>query len=131
MTQAQADFTVRTTMLENRFCIIWRTRLHEEFTAAFQKQVMRGTAREFVGAKLSERDERHIRAGQSRYLVEPNIKESKGLRDLNTLFWIARYCYQIDGLEELIKLKILTADELRLFRKCDAFLWEVRAICTF
>jgi [protein-PII] uridylyltransferase len=88
---------------------------------------MRGTAREFVEAKLSERDERHIRAGQSRYLVEPNIKESKGgLRDLNTLFWIARYCYQIDALEELIKLKILTADELRLFRKCDAFLWEVR-----
>ena len=42
------------------------------------------------------------------------------------MFWIARYCYQIDGLEELIKLKILTADELRLFRKCDAFLWEVR-----
>ena len=126
MTQAQADFTVRTTMLENRF-LYGAPALHEEFTAAFQKQVMRGTAREFVGAKLSERDERHIRAGQSRYLVEPNIKESKGgLRDLNTLFWIARYCYQIDGLEELIKLKILTADELRLFRKCDAFLWEVR-----
>jgi [protein-PII] uridylyltransferase len=50
--------------------------LHEEFIASFQKQVMRGTAREFVEAKLSERDERHIRAGQSRYLVEPNIKES-------------------------------------------------------
>ncbi len=126
MTQAQADFTVRTTMLENRF-LSGAPALHEEFIASFQKQVMRGTAREFVEAKLSERDERHIRAGQSRYLVEPNIKESKGgLRDLNTLFWIARYCYQIDALEELIKLKILTADELRLFRKCDAFLWEVR-----
>ena len=45
---------------------------------------MRGTAREFVGAKLSERDERHIRAGQSRYLVEPNIKESKGVYATST-----------------------------------------------
>ncbi|HCD16003.1 MAG TPA: [protein-PII] uridylyltransferase [Rhodobiaceae bacterium] len=126
MSQAQADYTVRTTMLENRF-LSGAPALHEEFIAAFQKQVMRGTARQFVEAKLTERDERHIRAGQSRYLVEPNIKESKGgLRDLNTLFWIARYCYQIDALEELIELKILTADELRLFRKCDAFLWEVR-----
>ena len=124
--QAQADYTVRTTMLENRF-LSGAPALHDEFNAAFQKQIVQGTARQFVAAKLTERDERHIRAGQSRYLVEPNIKESKGgQRDLNTLFWIARYCYQIEDLEQLIALKILTVDELRLFRKCDAFLWEVR-----
>src|SRR5262249_59104767 len=49
-----------------------------------------GTAAEFVAAKLGEREERHRRAGQSRYLVEPNVKDGKGgQRDLHTLYWIA------------------------------------------
>ena len=48
-----------------------------------------GTAAEFVAAKLAERDERHIRMGDSRYVVEPNVKDGKGgLRDLHTLYWI-------------------------------------------
>ena len=124
--QAQKDMTVRTAMLENRF--LWGgPALYDDFRAAFANKVMRGTAREFVVAKLEERDLRHERTGRSRYLVEPNLKESKGgLRDLNTLFWIARYSYQIDELDDLVTLGVLTEDELRLFRKCDGFLWEVR-----
>lgn len=124
--QAQKDMTVRTAMLENRF--LWGAPpLYEDFRTAFQTKVMRGTAREFVVAKLAERDARHERTGRSRYLVEPNLKESKGgLRDLNTLFWIARYSYQIEQLDDLVALNVLTGDELKLFRKCDAFLWEVR-----
>ena len=55
------------------------------------------TAREFVAAKLAERDARITkREGRSRYLVEPNVKEGKGgLRDLNTFFWIAKYVYRV------------------------------------
>jgi [protein-PII] uridylyltransferase len=57
---------------------------------------VQGTAAEFVTAKLAEREERHRRAGQSRYLVEPNVKDGKGgLRDLHTLFWIAKYVYRV------------------------------------
>lgn len=124
--QAQRDMTVRTAMLENRF--LWGApTLYDDFRAAFQTKVMRGTARDFVVAKLAERDARHDRSGRSRYLVEPNLKEGKGgLRDLNTLFWIARYSYQIEKLDDLVGLNVLTEDELKLFRKCDAFLWEVR-----
>lgn len=124
--QAKADMTVRTAMLESR--ILWGgTPLYDSYREAFQNKVMRGTARQFVTAKLAERDERHEKAGRSRYLVEPNLKESKGgLRDLNTLFWIARYSYQVDALDDLVDLGVLTADELRLFRKCDDFLWHVR-----
>ena len=47
---------------------------------------------EFVAAKLAERDERHRRMGDSRYVVEPNVKDGKGgLRDLHTLYWIGKY----------------------------------------
>lgn len=124
--QANADMTVRTAMLESR--LLWGSdALYGNYREAFLQKVMRGTARQFVTAKLEERDERHEKAGRSRYLVEPNLKESKGgLRDLNSLFWIARYSYQIEELDDLVALKVLTADELKLFRKCDAFLWQVR-----
>ncbi len=124
--QAEADMTVRTAMLESRF-LRGSEALYEDFRTAFSQKIMRGTARKFVTAKLDERELRHARAGRSRYLVEPNLKESKGgLRDLNTLFWIARYSYQVDALDALVDLDVLTGDELKLFRKCDAFLWQVR-----
>ena len=126
VTQAQKDMTVRTAMLESRF--LWGAPgLYDDFRQLFQQKIMRGTARQFVVAKLEERDARHSRTGRSRYLVEPNLKEGKGgLRDLNTLFWIARYSYQVEALDALVDLGVLTAHELKLFRKCDGFLWQVR-----
>lgn len=126
ISQAEADMTVRTAMLESRF-LVGSEALYGKFKEAFHSKIMRGTARQFVTAKLDERDERHEKTGRSRYLVEPNLKEGKGgLRDLNTLFWIARYSYQIEALDDLVALDVLTADELKLFRKCDGFLWHVR-----
>ena len=53
--------------------------------------------RAFIAEKLAERDERHARMGDSRYVVEPNLKDGKGgLRDLHTLFWIAKYLYRVE-----------------------------------
>ena len=86
-----------------------------------------GQRQGFVVAKLAERDVRHARTGESRYLVEPNIKEGKGgLRDLDTLFWIAKYCYEVDSIDELVSKGLLTKDELHLFRRCENFLWSAR-----
>ena len=89
--QAKADMTIRTAMLEARF-ILGDQKLFDELVTRFDKNVVQGTGPEFVAAKLNEREERHRRVGQSRYLVEPNVKDGKGgLRDLHTLFWIAKY----------------------------------------
>ncbi|MBE8190683.1 MAG: [protein-PII] uridylyltransferase, partial [Alphaproteobacteria bacterium] len=123
---ARDDMTIRTALLESR--LLWGAPdLYDTWRSAYRDKIMAGTTRAFVSAKLDERDVRHRQAGRSRYLVEPDLKEGKGgLRDLNTLFWIARYSYQIDDLDELVHLKVLTLEELRDFRRCDAFLWEVR-----
>ena len=78
-------------------------------------------------AKLAERDARHGRLGNSRYLVEPNIKDGKGgLRDLHTLFWIAKYLYGVDSVDELVGRQVLTRAELTRFRRAEGFLWTVR-----
>ena len=65
-------------------------------------------------AKLAERDARHRKLGDSRSRLEPNLKEGKGgLRDLHTLFWIAKYLYRTDDLSTLVARGILEPAELR------------------
>ncbi|ASP36996.1 [protein-PII] uridylyltransferase [Labrenzia sp. VG12] len=123
---SRADMTIRTSILEARF--IWGDEpLYEELVQRFDKEVVEGTSSEFIAAKLLERDERHQRQGMSRYLVEPNIKEGKGgLRDLNTLFWIAKYHYRVERQGELVKKGVLTRSEYARFKKSEDFLWAAR-----
>jgi [protein-PII] uridylyltransferase len=124
--QAKADMTIRTAVLEARF-LFGDRRLYDELVTRFDKQIAQSTAPEFVAAKLAEREERHRRAGQSRYLVEPNVKDGKGgLRDLHTLFWIAKYVYRVREPEELIERGVFNLQEYKLFRRCENFLWAVR-----
>ncbi|MCK1649938.1 [protein-PII] uridylyltransferase [Bradyrhizobium sp. 149] len=124
--QARGDMTIRTAILETRFLTGDRP-LYDELVARFDKEVVQGTASEFVTAKLAEREERHRRGGQSRYLVEPNVKDGKGaLRDLHTLFWIAKYVYRVSDTDELVERGVFDAQEYRSFRRCADFLWSVR-----
>src|SRR4249919_916109 len=124
--QAKADMTIRTGVLEARY-LLGDRKLFDELITRFDKEVAQGTGPEFVAAKLAEREERHRRAGQSRYLVEPNVKDGKGgLRDLHTLFWIAKYVYRVREPEELIEKGVFDRREYALFRRCEDFLWSVR-----
>jgi len=123
---SRADITIRTSILEARF--LWgEERLLDDLVSRFDKEVVKSTGPEYVQAKLAERDERHRKAGESRYLVEPNVKDGKGgLRDLHTLFWIGKYYYRVRTGEELVEKGVFTDDEYRQFRKAEDFLWAVR-----
>jgi [protein-PII] uridylyltransferase len=124
--QAKADMTIRTSLLEARF-ILGDRALFDKLWERFDKEIVARSAREFVAAKLAERDARLKRTGASRYEVEPNIKEGKGgLRDLNTLFWVAKYVYRVRDTYELVDAGLFTAKEFSLFRRCEEFLWAVR-----
>ncbi len=129
--QAKADITIRTTLLECRY-ILGDRALLDQLLTRFDQEIVRHTAAEFASAKLAERDARVQRAGASRYLVEPNIKEGKGgLRDLNTLFWIAKYAYRVRDADALVAAGLFNETELRLFRRCENFLWKVRCMMHF
>jgi [protein-PII] uridylyltransferase len=128
MRLAKGDISIRTAILEARY--VWGDRaLYDELRARFSREVIEGTGHDFVEAKLAERDSRHKKLGDSRYLVEPNVKDGKGgLRDLHTLFWIAKYVYDVREVEDLVGCGVLTQEELRRFRRAENFLWAVR--CT-
>lgn len=124
--QARSDVTVRTALLEARF--VWGdAALHADASRRFRAEVQAGTERTFIADKLAERDARHRRMGDTRYVVEPNIKEGKGgLRDLHALFWIGKYVYDVSRAAELVKAGLFTASEYRLFHRADDWLWAVR-----
>ncbi len=121
---SQTDMTIRTAVLDSRL-ILGDTALFDELVRRFRTDLVPGTAKAFIEAKLAERDERHRRSGQSRYLVEPNIKDGKGgLRDLHTLHWLATYIRL--GAGESDSGSLFTRDEQATFHRCEDFLWTVR-----
>lgn len=123
---AKSDLTIRTALLEGRY--VWGDReLYEEGSRRFWAEAVAGTERQFVAEKLAERNDRHKRLGDSRYVVEPNVKEGKGcLRDLHTLYWIGKYIHKVRDPSELVAVGLLTAAEYRAFRRAENFFWAVR-----
>jgi len=123
---AKKDMTIRTAFLEARW--LWGDeKLFDAAMRRFRKEVVSGTAAEFVAAKLAERDERHVKMGDSRYVVEPNVKDGKGgLRDLQTLYWIGKYVHRVERPADLVGAGLLTAAEFRRFDRAERFFWSVR-----
>ena len=128
---AQEDSTICTALLD-MWLIHGDQDLYDALQDRFRKDVVAGSAREFIDAKMRERDERHKRTGESRYLVEPNVKDGKGgLRDLHTLHWISTYLYGNSVGEEAVQAGIFTHAEMATFRRCEDFLWTVRCFLHF
>ncbi len=123
---AKKDMTIRTAFLEARW--LWGDeKLFDAAMRRFRKEVVAGTAAEFVAAKLAERDERHVKMGDSRYVVEPNVKDGKGgLRDLHALYWIGKYVHGVERPSDLVGAGLLTAAEFRRFDRAERFFWSVR-----
>jgi [protein-PII] uridylyltransferase len=123
---SKTDMTIRTALLEAR-PICGEQPLYDALIERYDKEVMQDTGSEFMTAKLAERDARHAQQGNSRYMVEPNVKEGKGgLRDLHSLFWIGQYVYRVRRGKELIEAGVFTAKEYGRFKRTNDFLWTVR-----
>jgi [protein-PII] uridylyltransferase len=123
---AKEDLTIRTALLEGRF--VWGDRpVYEEAANRFWAEVVGKTAPDFVAQKMEERDERHKKMGDSRYVVEPNVKDGKGgLRDLHTLYWIGKYMHRVRTPSALVDVGLLTSEEYKKFERAENFLWSVR-----
>lgn len=123
---AKEDVTIKTSLLDARF-ICGHRPLAEDLFGQFQSSVVDGQDAQFIADKLKERDDRHIRQGDARYVVEPNIKEGKGgLRDLQTLYWITKHATGGQTFEDVIEKGPFTDRERIIFLRATRFLWTVR-----
>ncbi len=121
------DYTIRTALLENRYIDGFEP-LAQTLKERLRAELFRGSAADFIEAKLAERDTRHRKQGGERYLVEPNVKESKGgLRDLQSLFWIAKYVHNVEKAADLVPLKVFRQEEYDAFSAAETFLMAVRS----
>lgn len=125
---SKEDVTIKTSLLDARF-LFGDKELANQTAELFNTQVVEGEDAQFIADKLEERDNRHARQGDARYLVEPNVKESKGgLRDLQTLYWIVKHMHPEDTetLEDVMKTNVFTQHEYHVFMRAARFLWTVR-----
>lgn len=123
---ASSDHAVLTSLLDMRF-LAGDKNLFSLTEKQIGDKVFNRAPSVFVAEKLKERDRRHEKFGDSRYQLEPNIKEGKGgLRDLQTLMWIGRYVYNAKAPDNLAEHGVLTRQEAGRFTKAYNFLWTVR-----
>jgi [protein-PII] uridylyltransferase len=128
---SMSDMTIRTAILDARL-IHGDRQLFAELEDRFRGEVVKGTARHFIDAKMGEREERLKRSGESRYKVEPNVKDGKGgLRDLHTLHWLSKYIFGQEVGHATVEAGIFTPEEAQSFRRCEDFLWTVRCFLHF
>lgn len=127
LVEGAKDTTIRTALLDARH-VAGDLGLFSDFHRSFRAACKDAGAADYIAAKQAERAARHRRYGDSPFMVEPNVKEGRGgLRDLQTLYWIARYVFDTQTMGELADLGgILTQQEARHGRRAWEFLWTVR-----
>jgi len=124
---ARADPSITAALMDARF-ICGDRKAYLALKKRLKNEVFGHYPHEFVAAKLADRDVRHEKWGDSRFMLEPNIKEGKGgLRDLHTLTWLTRYCYGVTNASELVRDDLLTQEEWKHYRNAYLFFATVRA----
>jgi [protein-PII] uridylyltransferase len=119
------DVSVMTTLLESRLLAGEAARLEAMREALAPERIW--PVKQFFEAKVREQTERHLKANDTAYNLEPNVKTGPGgLRDIQTIAWVAKRHFGTDSLDGLATYGFLTQAELRRLKQAQAFLWKVR-----
>ncbi len=123
--QAKNDVTVLTAMMESR-TICGDDALRKKMNdATGANRIWPPDA--FYHAKKEEQAERHQKSQHTEYSLEPNVKTSPGgLRDIQTVMWIARRNFGSVDFEDLVDRAFLTRAEKEVLTDGRKFLWKIR-----
>jgi len=125
---AETDATVKTSMMEARF-LAGSADLFQEFHRKYLRKVVSKNSDVYLDQKLEERRREYQKFGETVYLLEPNVKKSKGgLRDLHLLQWAGMARFQAPTIRELSDRGILSRADLLALTEAREFLWRVRAL---
>ncbi len=117
------DVTVQTSLLEHRF-VAGSRRLFASFRRAFSALT---DPQAFYEAKALEQQQRHLKYHDTAYNLEPNLKESPGgLRDLQTVLWIARAAGLGRSWRELAQAGLMTMQEARAVSRQERVIGALR-----
>lgn len=123
--RAARDVTIMTNLMESRV-LGGNPALHARMRALTSTEHI-WPASDFFAAKTREQTERHARYDETAYKLEPNVKESPGgLRDIQTIAWVAKRHFATRSLEDLVGYGFLTRHEFSELHQGRLFLWRVR-----
>ena len=116
---------VKTAVLDARY-LAGDESLYREFETGMLEEVWTQNPTAFFKEKLAENSERHARAGDSVYLLQPQLKEGQGgLRDLHTALWMAKVRFKVRSFRELVTLGVIGERHVLEIEQALDFLWRV------
>jgi len=128
MVVAEEDVSAKTALMESRF-LVGSPSVFQEFQRRFAKRVLGRRVESFIREKLEERQQDYAKFGETVFLLEPNIKKTKGgLRDVHLLQWIGMARYQASTLQELVDRGALVHQDYQALLEAREFLFKVRAL---
>ncbi len=123
---AQNDFKSMTSLLESRF-LLGNEKMFADFISLFRKKIINKRVDAFLREKILDRNERYEEVGRIVQMLEPDVKEGAGgLRDVHTIYWIAKAAGQIESIFELDMIPLFSEDERKSLVDSFRFLWKVR-----
>ncbi|MFV0886465.1 [protein-PII] uridylyltransferase [Metapseudomonas otitidis] len=123
--EARADLTVVTNLMESR-TIAGPESLRRRMQEVTSPERM-WPSKDFFLAKRQEQKARHAKYNDTEYNLEPNVKGSPGgLRDIQTILWVARRQFGSLNLHALVKEGFLVESECSMLASSQEFLWKVR-----
>ena len=127
---ASDDITVMTNLLESRFIAGDTTLLTQLIENIRSENLWKPEV--FFAEKLNEQNTRYRKFDDALQQLEPNVKESPGgLRDIQTVTWVANRYFQSTGLESLLTNDFLTEEEFKKLSEGEEFLWRIRCALHF
>lgn len=125
LNQAVKDVTVATNLMELRQ-ISGNESLTQQLTPLLHQDIF-WTSEKFFIAKCKEQDNRHQQYRGAAYTLEPNLKANPGgLRDIQTIAWVAKRHFSADSFEELVEHNYLYPNELFELLESQDYLWRMR-----
>ncbi len=125
---AEGDLSAKTALMESRF-LVGNPAIFQKFQQRFAKRVLGRRVENFIREKLEERHQDYAKFGETVFLLEPNIKRTKGgLRDVHLLQWVGMARYQASTLQELANRGVLVHQDYMALLEAREFLFKVRAL---
>lgn len=123
--QGKEDITIATNLLEARLLTGSQATFKDLQSATLPRKFWPSDA--FFRAKREEQALRYQQFKDTAYLLEPDIKHNPGgLRDIQTLAWVARRQLGATTLYEMTSFGFLNQAEYLELKDCQEFLWRIR-----
>lgn len=123
--EAKQDITVTTNIMESRLIIGSRSMLQRMRDATSPDNIW--PSDQFFKRKWQEQKERYAKFDDSATNLEPNLKEGPGgLRDIQTVGWVAKRYFGCETMHGLVGHHFLTEAEYDALMDARALLWKIR-----